>query len=280
MGTVHVGVYHVASQHGGPGLGFFLSKTAMRFSVQVLCRQTFCSWVNFSVWIAVPHEFHERLLVVFAHFLSGQHVGEWRGCSLFSPAFVTLNFSTSVGNMALWLSFVCRCLLVPSCASWDAYWHVSLCVLLKHLNKSFIHFYWIEERWAPCVIFNRQAICQITCFAGIYFQPFYPQPSLTSFVCCVLFGWFLRQDSAVCSGWSESLCRLGQLCSHMLRACGSHWSLSFLSEFRRHAPTRPTCLSFLCFFLKGRCFAFDKAQFAKFSFGSKKSLTAPPSPMR
>lgn len=138
MGTLHVDIYRVASgcqtwnihppsQHAGHGLGFFLSKTAMRISVQVLCRQMFCSWVNFSMWIAVPHEFHERLLVVFAHLLSGQRVGEWRGCSLSSPAFVTLNFSTSVGNIALWLEFVCLRLLVLSCASWDAYW--SLCFL-------------------------------------------------------------------------------------------------------------------------------------------------------
>lgn len=55
-------------------------------------------------------------------------------------------------------------------------------------------------------------------------------------------------------------------------SCLSQSLESLLSEFRRRVPTRtPACLSFSCFFLKGRCFAFDKAQFAKFSFGSKKS---------
>lgn len=151
-----------------------------------------CSWVNFSVWIAIPHEFHEWPLVVFARLLSGQHVGEWCGCSLSSPAFEFLlwicyfcwEFST--------VTLVCESLhasLVLLCAGWDAYWCVSLCVLLKHLDKSFIHFYWLEERWAPCVVFNQQAICQITCFAGIYFQPFYP--AFTHFFCLLCFVWLV-----------------------------------------------------------------------------------------
>lgn len=68
-------------------------------------------------------------------------------------------------------------------------------------------------------------------------------------------------------GWSETLCGLGQL-----HASGNHLSCCSLS-FTGISLHAPLAHHFCVVFLKGRCFTFDKVQFAKFSSGSKKSLT-------